>query len=41
MELASRRKMKHVYQSFTLTGINQAIDLLRQGQIIGRAVIVS
>jgi propanol-preferring alcohol dehydrogenase len=40
IELASQRKIKHAYQSFSLKEINQAIDLLRQGQIIGRAVIV-
>lgn len=40
IELASRRKIKHAYQRFPLTEINHAIDLLRQGQITGRAVIV-
>lgn len=40
IELASQRKIKHVYQSFPLRDINQAVDLLRRGQIMGRAVIV-
>jgi propanol-preferring alcohol dehydrogenase len=40
IELASQRKIKHVYQRFPLTEINRAIDLLRHGQIAGRAVIV-
>jgi len=40
IELASQRKVKHAYQSFPLAEINQAIDLLRNGKIMGRAVIV-
>ncbi len=40
IELASQRKIKHAYQSFPLKEINQAVDMLRQGRIIGRAVIV-
>lgn len=40
IELASQRKIKHAYQSYSLRQINQAIDQLRQGSIIGRAVIV-
>lgn len=40
IELASQRKIKHVFQRFSLRQINQAIDQLKQGQIIGRAVIV-
>jgi D-arabinose 1-dehydrogenase-like Zn-dependent alcohol dehydrogenase len=40
IELASQRKIKHAYQSFPLKDINRAVDLLRQGQITGRAVIV-
>jgi propanol-preferring alcohol dehydrogenase len=40
IELASQRKIKHAYQSFPLREINQAIDLLRHGRIMGRAVIV-
>jgi propanol-preferring alcohol dehydrogenase len=39
IELASQRKIKHAYRSFPLKDINRAIELLRQGQIIGRAVI--
>jgi propanol-preferring alcohol dehydrogenase len=40
IELASQRKIKHAYQSFSIREINQAIDQLKQGSIIGRAVIV-
>ncbi|HXV45505.1 MAG TPA: zinc-binding dehydrogenase, partial [Nitrososphaera sp.] len=40
IELASQRKIKHAYQSFPLKEINRAVDLLRHGQIMGRAVIV-
>jgi D-arabinose 1-dehydrogenase-like Zn-dependent alcohol dehydrogenase len=40
IELASQRKIKHAYHSYSLKQINQAIDQLRQGSIIGRAVIV-
>jgi propanol-preferring alcohol dehydrogenase len=40
IELASQRKIKHAYQSFSIGQINQAIDQLKQGSIIGRAVIV-
>ena len=40
IELASQRKIKHAYQSFSLREINQAVGLLKQGQITGRAVII-
>lgn len=40
VELASQRKIRHAYQSYPLKEINQAIDSLKQGQILGRAVIV-
>ena len=40
IELASQRKIKHAYHSFPLKEINRAVGLLRQGGIIGRAVIV-
>jgi propanol-preferring alcohol dehydrogenase len=40
IELAGQRKIKHAYQSFPLSEINRAIDLLKKGQIMGRAVIV-
>jgi propanol-preferring alcohol dehydrogenase len=40
IQLASEGKVRHAYQSFALGDINKAIDLLRQGQILGRAVIV-
>jgi alcohol dehydrogenase, propanol-preferring len=40
IELAKQRKIKHAYQGFPLKEINRAIELLRQGQIVGRAVIV-
>ncbi|MEP0824268.1 MAG: NAD(P)-dependent alcohol dehydrogenase [Nitrososphaera sp.] len=40
IELASQRKIKHVYQKFPLQEVNQAIDHLRKGEINGRAVIV-
>jgi alcohol dehydrogenase, propanol-preferring len=40
IQLASSGKTKHTYKSFALKDINNAVDLLRQGQILGRAVIV-
>lgn len=40
IELANQRKIKHAYQSFSLKEINQAVDSLKQGQVVGRAVIV-
>jgi len=40
IELASQRKIKHAYQSFSLRDINLAISKLKQGQITGRAIIV-
>lgn len=40
IELAGQRKIQHAYQSFSLKEINQAVDSLKQGQILGRAVIV-
>ena len=40
IELAKNQKIKHRIHSFPLTEINKAIDLLRVGNIEGRAVIV-
>jgi alcohol dehydrogenase, propanol-preferring len=40
IELAKDQKIKHRIHSFPLTEINKAIDLLRVGNIEGRAVIV-
>jgi propanol-preferring alcohol dehydrogenase len=40
IELAKHQKIKHRIHSFPLTEINKAIDLLRVGNIEGRAVIV-
>ena len=39
IELAKQGKVKHVLQTFRLEEINRAIDLLKSGQIMGRAVI--
>lgn len=40
IDLAAQRKIRHALQRFSLKDINQALDLLRQGQVMGRAVIV-
>jgi propanol-preferring alcohol dehydrogenase len=40
IELAAQRKIKHACQSFSLKEINNVIEMLRTGQIIGRAVII-
>jgi alcohol dehydrogenase, propanol-preferring len=40
IELANLHKIKHSTQKFSLGDINKAIDLLRHGQIDGRAVII-
>ncbi len=40
IELAKDQKIKHRIHSFPFTEINKAIDLLRVGNIEGRAVIV-
>ncbi|AIF82965.1 Zn-dependent alcohol dehydrogenase [Candidatus Nitrososphaera evergladensis SR1] len=39
IELAKQGKVKHTIQTFKLEDINNAINLLRNGQITGRAVI--
>lgn len=39
IELAKQGKLKHMLQTFQLEEVNDAIDLLRNGQITGRAVI--
>ena len=39
IELARQGKVKHILQTFRLEEINRAIDLLKSGQIMGRAVI--
>jgi alcohol dehydrogenase, propanol-preferring len=40
IELAKQGKIKHTLHSFYLNAINEAIRLLRSGQVDGRAVIV-
>jgi propanol-preferring alcohol dehydrogenase len=40
VELARQGKVKHSLQRFPLQEINRAIDLLRAGEIAGRAVIM-
>jgi len=39
MALAARGKIRHTVKTITFDQINQAIDLLRTGEIVGRAVI--
>lgn len=39
IELAKKRKIKHQIKKFSLSKVNEAIDLLRTGSISGRAVI--
>jgi propanol-preferring alcohol dehydrogenase len=40
IELAAKRKLKHKINKFSLSDINKAIDLLKNGNVMGRAVIV-
>jgi propanol-preferring alcohol dehydrogenase len=40
IELAKQGKIKHTVHSFHLNAINEAISLLRSGQVDGRAVII-
>jgi alcohol dehydrogenase, propanol-preferring len=40
IELAKQCKVKHAVRSFSLNAINEAITLLRSGQVDGRAVII-
>lgn len=40
IELQSQGKIKSNIRKFTLNEINQAIDLLKQGEIVGRGVII-
>jgi propanol-preferring alcohol dehydrogenase len=40
IELAKKHKIKHSIQKFSLDEINEALDLLRAGQIIGRGVLI-
>jgi D-arabinose 1-dehydrogenase-like Zn-dependent alcohol dehydrogenase len=40
IELTKRGKLSHSIQEFPLTGINKVADILRNGEIKGRAVIV-
>lgn len=39
IELAKKGKVKHVLRTFRLEEINHAVELLRNGQIMGRAVV--
>lgn len=40
IELAKESRLKHRIQKFALSGVNDAIELLRHGNITGRAVII-
>jgi D-arabinose 1-dehydrogenase-like Zn-dependent alcohol dehydrogenase len=40
IELAKQAKISHSIQEFPLTEINKVADMLRNGEIKGRAVIV-
>jgi alcohol dehydrogenase, propanol-preferring len=40
IELAKQGKVKHAVRSFSLNAINEAITLVRSGQVVGRAVII-
>ena len=40
IELAKESRLKHGIQKFPLLGVNDAIELLRHGNITGRAVII-
>jgi propanol-preferring alcohol dehydrogenase len=40
IELAKKGKIKHQILKFPLSRVNEAIDLLRAGNIEGRAVII-
>ena len=40
IELAKEGRLKHRIQKFVLSGVNDAIELLRHGNITGRAVII-
>jgi alcohol dehydrogenase, propanol-preferring len=40
IELAKSGKVKHMLHKFALDNINEAISLLKEGKIVGRAVIV-
>ena len=40
MELAKKGLIKHNVQKFSLSEANEAIDLLREGKILGRGGLV-
>jgi alcohol dehydrogenase, propanol-preferring len=40
IELAVKGKIRHHIQRFNLEGINYAIELLSQGTLVGRGVII-
>ena len=40
IDLAKKKILKHSIQKFPLNMINEAISLLKEGKIIGRAVII-
>ena len=40
IELAKQGKSKHTLRTFSLNAINEAIGLLRSGQVDGRAIII-
>ena len=39
MALAARGKIRHTVKTITFDQINKSIDLLRTGEIVGRAVV--
>jgi alcohol dehydrogenase, propanol-preferring len=40
IELAKQGKVKQIVRTFSLNAINEAIGLLRSGEVEGRAIIV-
>ena len=39
MALAAQAKIRHTLKMFTFAQINEYIDLLRAGEVVGRAVM--
>jgi len=40
IELAKQGKVKQIVRNFSLNAINEAIGILRSGQVGGRAIII-
>jgi propanol-preferring alcohol dehydrogenase len=40
MQLAAQNKIRHTIETFAFEEVNEKLDVLRRGEIVGRAVLM-